>query len=188
MKQQYWARIERGQWRLESNSTCLGEVIEVADRNTQWNFNSEANLVTILGRMSDGPFQPMAFVTERLLETGADENPGLSFRLLGTTSLLGREAHVIEVLPRGPMRLGPSEHLLGRQLYWIDQETHITLAKETYDDGGVFLEKMELTRLEIDVNIDPSLLEPVIPDDAKINDYTGASSQNKRLAASHPHA
>lgn len=166
----YWARDERAQWRFESNNTCIGKVIEVANESTQWNFNADADRLTIKGRASDGPFQPASFFTDRLFETGSDENPGLSFRILGTTSLIGREAHIIEVLPKGLGLLSPSEHELGRHLYWVDVETHITLARETYTDEGFLLEKTEMTRLEIDVEIDPSLFEPLTPEDASVND------------------
>lgn len=172
----YWARDERAQWRFESNNTCIGKVIEVANESTQWNFNAEANVVTIRGRTSDGPFQPATFFTDRLFETGSDENPGLSFRILGTTALIGREAHVIEVLPKGPGLLRPSDHELGRHLYWVDVETHITLARETYTDEGFLLEKAEVTRLEIDVDVDPSLFEPLVADGTAVNDYISPGS------------
>ncbi len=174
----YWARDERAQWRFESNNTCIGEVIEVANENTMWNFNAEADRLTIAGRVSDGPFQPASFFIDRLFETGSDENPGLSFRILGTTSVIGREAYIIEVFPTGSGAglLSPSDHKLGRHLYWVDLETHITLARETYDDGGVLLEKAEVTRLETDVDVDPSLFEPLVAGGAAVNDYISPGS------------
>ena len=70
--------------------------------------------------------------------------------------------------------LSPSDHELGRHLYWVDLETHITLARETYDDGGVLLEKAEVTRLEIDVDIDPSLFDPLTLEDASVDDDVSA--------------
>lgn len=76
------------------------------------------------------------------------------FKMAGTGRTAGRDAQIIEIVPRDHFRYG--------YRLWLDEESHLLLKSELLNEEGKPMEQFMFTQLEIVDSIPDSLLEPTI--------------------------
>ncbi len=76
------------------------------------------------------------------------------FKTAGTGRTAGRDAQIIEIVPRDHFRYG--------YRLWLDEESHLLLKSELLNEEGKPMEQFMFTQLEIVDSIPDSLLEPAI--------------------------
>lgn len=143
-----------------------GVSIRVTDGRTAWAYNTANNMVAQYDPDTLDSAGPEFGATglAGLLSTANEEYEA---RLVGSEPVLGRETHVVELVPR--------EGTFGAQLWtrrtlWIDKETYLTLKEVDQDERFARENSWQFTGLEINVPLDPSLFTFTPPPGAEIFD------------------
>ncbi|MCS3902614.1 sigma-E factor negative regulatory protein RseB [Methylohalomonas lacus] len=76
------------------------------------------------------------------------------FRVAGSGRTAGRDARIVEIVPRDDFRYG--------YRLWLDEKSHLLLKSELLNEDGRPIEQFMFTHLDIVDSIPDSLLEPTI--------------------------
>lgn len=163
----------RKEWRQVDPPQPDSELLFVMNGEAAWSYNPAENGVAIQETDPDlADIQPPTYygATERLEMINTDDL--YTATLVGSETIAGREAYLLELRPKFSMAVSSSDPdlIVGVEKWWLDVETDLELKYEQYTTEGLLATAREVTYIAYNPDLPDDLFTFQIPEGAIVID------------------
>ncbi|MFQ6001085.1 MAG: outer membrane lipoprotein carrier protein LolA [Anaerolineae bacterium] len=175
----------RKEWRQVDPPQPDSELLFVMDGEAAWTYNPAKNRVAIQEADPDlaGILPPTYYGAKERLEM-INAGDLYTATLVGTETIAGREAYLLELRPKSSMAVSSSDPdlIIEVEKWWLDVETDFELKYEQYTTEGLLVTVREVTYIAYNLDLPDELFTFKIPEGAIVIDQrSGAEATLEEL-------